>query len=231
MAKVFVSYKHSDGLVGPLAGYPDTEARHYVEEVQKLLTEDDHIYKGERDGESLQDFKDETIASKLRDKIYDSTVTLVLISKGMKEEGVPEDDQWIPWELSYSLKEITRDGKTSYTNAVVGIVLPDENGSYSYFVEENICPNGCRTWHKDSQFAILGKNMFNRKDPKVSMCPWGHASGEAVHRGDDHSFIYPVKWQDFVKDASGCIKKAQDIRERIEEYDVQKMVETTPATV
>ncbi len=73
-------------------------ARDYVDYLEVLL-EEEHIYKGEKNNEDLGNFKDETIASHLRDNIYDSSVTIVLISKGMREAGVSEDDQWIPWEI------------------------------------------------------------------------------------------------------------------------------------
>ena len=45
----------------------------------------DHIYKGEDNNESLANFKNDAIRSKLSDKIYDSSITLVLISPNMKE--------------------------------------------------------------------------------------------------------------------------------------------------
>lgn len=85
--KIFVSYKYADSLVQALPNvfFFQTTARHYVDELQELLAEDDHIYKGENDDESLAGFKDTTIQSKLRTKIFDSSTTIVFVSKGIQE--------------------------------------------------------------------------------------------------------------------------------------------------
>ena len=62
----------------------------------------------------------------------------MIISQNMKESG-NEDDQWIPWEISYSLKEINRNDRRKTPNAIIAIVLAENNGSYDYYIEENKC--------------------------------------------------------------------------------------------
>lgn len=222
--KIFVSYKYGDRDVRPLnsGGILGTTARHYVNEIEALLDEHHHIYKGENDDESLEGFQDDTIESKLRDKIFDSSITVVLISKNMKDPALEEKDQWIPWEISYSLKEIQRGDRTSGTNAMVAVVLPDRTGSYEYFVR-NICINGCTNWQTESLFGILGKNMFNRIEPKTGACS-NHTGDSVVHTGNDHSYIHPVRWNDFIADINGYFNLATQLQEQAHEYDLKKII-------
>lgn len=162
--KIFVSYKYSDSSVQNLDIYHDSTARDYVDKIEKIFDGEDHIYKGEHDDEDLSQFKDSTIASKLRDKIYDSTVTIVLISPNMKDFNKNEIDQWIPYEISYSLKEPTRNGVTSHMNAMLGVVLPDSNGSYKYcLVNNSCCSDRCTSIISEDFFTIIKKNLFNQK--------------------------------------------------------------------
>lgn len=217
--KIFVSYKHKDCSVYPING-GITTARDYVDELIGLF-EDDEIYKGEGN-EDLSKFKDETIQTHLRDKIYDSSLTLVLISPDMKNSWEPESDQWIPWEVSYSLKAITRSGRTSLTNGMLAVVLPDLASSYSYFLEDNTCLDcHCRTLHTNKLFQILRDNMFNIKEPTFNNCP-NHLS-DSVYIGHS-SYIYSVKWGDFIADKETYLQMAKDIREQIDNYNIVKTV-------
>lgn len=213
--KIFVSYKYSDSYVQDLNIYEDsflgklkikTKARHYVDELSNLLDDDDHIYKGENDDESMEDLTDSSIRSKLGDKIFDSSVTIVLVSKGMKEALIPERDQWIPWEISYSLKNQTRLGKTSKTNGVLAVVLPDELGSYDYYITRDSECN-CRTLNTSFLFQIIRDNIFNVKAPKRRICNriW-------VYNGKS-SYIQSVKWGDFISNPTMFIDKSIELRD------------------
>lgn len=214
--KIFVSYKYADSQVQELNGSKYTTARNYVDEIQELLTDEDHIYKGEDDGESMDSLAESTIGSKLGDKIFDSTVTIVLISNGMKENK-PDNDQWIPWEISYSLKEQSRNGQNSKTNAVLAVVLPDEYGSYRYFMNfDNFC--NCTNYNTSILFDILRSNMFNIKNPTIRDC-----NGQKVYEGY-YSYIHCVQWDKFKEAVSDYINIALEIMRNKELYNIKKSI-------
>ncbi|URM38587.1 TIR domain-containing protein [Flavobacterium anhuiense] len=224
--KIFVSYKYADTSVKDLNIYEEdffgrkmkvqTKARHYVDKLSLKLELGDNIYKGEDDGESLANFSDEHIASKLRDKIYDSTVTIVLVSKGMKNVFETEKNQWMPWEISYSLKEITRNGRTSCCNGMLAVVLPDEWGSYEYYITNNSTCN-CRSLNSDFLFKILSDNILNEKNPITTKC----SDGSTIYHGDS-SYIQSIKWEDFVGNIKYYLDKAIEIRDKKENYNITK---------
>lgn len=220
--KVFISYKYADYNVQNLPGNLLTSVRHYVDKIQEEIGEA-HINKGENDGEDMSSLADTTIQSKLGDKIYDSSVTIVLISPNMREYGKPERDQWIPWEVSYSLREQSRNGRQSKTNAMLAVVLPDINGRYDYFIEEHTCPYCDTTTYKtNTLFNILSQNMFNRYNPTYSDCQ--HHGLNRPQTGDP-SYIHVVKWDKFIANPTISINKACSIKERINEYKITKTLE------
>lgn len=225
--KVFVSYKYGDRRVQDLNVYEDTiwgkqkvqtKVRHYVNELAGILSSEDHIYKGENDGQSLADFSDEYIASTLRDKIYDSSITIVLVSKGMKNIWLDEKDQWMPWEISYSLKEYTRQGRTSLSNGILAIVIPDEFGSYEYYLtNDSLC--NCTSYNTPFLFQILSDNMFNKKENETSLC----SNGTIVHHGE-FSYIKSVKWEEFKISPNNYLNKAIELRDNKDQFNITKII-------
>mgnify|MGYP000871954660 CR=1 FL=1 len=129
----------------------------------------------------------------------------------------------IPWEIAYSLKETTRNGRTSHTNAMLAVVLPDRWGSYRYFIEENTCSRcNCTTYKTGTLFRILSANMFNRKDPEYSDCP-NHIWETKPQMGYS-SYIHIVKWDDFIKTPIYYIDVAQEIKDKTQEYNISKTI-------
>ena len=218
--KIFVSYKHGDNNVKPIDGKRTTCA--YVDQLIKWF-EGDEIYQREGN-EKLSRFKDETIESHLREKIYDSSVTLVLISPNMKDKNKNESDQWIPWEISYSLKEITRNGRTSHANAILSVVLPDKNSSYNYFFAEDTCKIcHCTTPDDRKLFKILRKNMLNIKNPVFDNC-LNHRREEHVYCWP-HSYIPSFTWDKFEILKMALIQRAEDMKNIIDDFKITKTVD------
>lgn len=149
--KIFVSYKFKDYDVKALSGVEaPTWPCDYVDYIKENVLADDDIYKGENNDEDISNWKEEKIWAHLKDKLYDSTVTIVLISPNMKENGKSQRSQWIPWEISYSLRETTRNDRTSHNNAILAVVLPDKEGKYDYYYDD-----------ANNLFPILKNNIDN----------------------------------------------------------------------
>lgn len=226
--KIFISYKYADSDVRHITGesWETNTVRDYVDVLQEKLSESNQIYKGESDGEDLSQLSEETIWQKLRDRIYDSTLTIVLISKNMKDPFKLEKNQWIPREISYSLKETSRKDSsgnsiTSKTNAVLAVVIPDRNDSYRYYTYINsCCDTKCRTLLTNTLFKILRGNMFNLKSPNTSDCQ----SGSRIYYGDS-SYIPSVEWDTFINDMDTYIDKAYEIQDNIDDYEIYKEVD------
>lgn len=136
--KVFVSYRYADTNVQSLNGaLSQTKVRDYVDRLEQNLGKT-NVYKGEHDGEDMSAYSESTIEAKLKDKIYDSSVTIVLLSPGMRVSGKEDKEQWIPWEISYSIRKVTRGGRTSQRNAVLAVILPDQYGGYDWYKWANL---------------------------------------------------------------------------------------------
>lgn len=223
--KVFISYKYKDISVLQLQDRKDVEigrttARNYVDIIQEYFEDSSHINKGEKDGEDLSDFKEETIASKLRDKIYDSRVTIVLISPNMRNMKENEDDQWIPWEIRYSLREPTRGGRASHRNAILGVVLPDVYAHYSYAIEDSHCGScSCVHYPFTNGFSILKELVLNRATPDLKEnCIYSKRILEYPH-----SYMSVVKWEDFISDIDKYLDEAVSISEKNYEWNMPKL--------
>ena len=186
---MFVSYKYGDSEVRQFNPYYMTTVRDYVNVISGILDSTDELhYRGERDGEDLSGLDHKTIEKKLADKMFYTSVTIVLISPRMLE-NIPEIEQWMPWEISYSLKNKTRSDGNSNMNAVLAVVLPDRDGRYSYAMYSD----DHRIFVKEKAFfKIILANMFNRVGVKHYEDKYGNPM--YVPR---NSYIALAKWCDF----------------------------------
>ncbi len=221
--KIFVSYKYNDEDVQNLNWHQNSTARDYVTEFENILDSSDNIFKGEHDNEDLSKLSDDTIWEKLKTRIYDSSVTIIFISPNMKEKTKEDRDQWIPWEVSYSLSETKRINKNgdpiiSHTNAMLAVVLPDINGSYSYYLEQlNCCLTPCIKHHTEILFDIIRNNKFNRIEKSIKECS---VTKNIIWTGREHGYIEAVKWCDFKTSYGLYIDKACDRQQRLDEFDI-----------
>ena len=139
--KIFISYKYKDYDVKELSiDIRPTWPCDYVNYIKDVVLESDDIYKGEKSDEDISHLSDIAIWNHLKDKIYDSSITIVLISPNMKEPEKWQRSQWIPWEISYSVRETIRNDRKSHRNAVLAVILPNKNGTYSYYDQNNLFP-------------------------------------------------------------------------------------------
>lgn len=99
-------------------------------------------------------------------------------------------------------------------NAILGVVLLDENNSYDWYYTYN---PGCNstTHHTDRLFEMLRANMFNRKKGGTREC-----NGTTIHEGA-FSFITIIEWSSFINSTNSFIEQAIEIMDRATEYDLK----------
>ena len=185
--KTFISYKYS-------------EARELRDVIIDSLGEDAAYYKGETsDSPDLTDTTTENIKKNLRDMMYDTSVTIVIIYPHMKES------KWIDWEIEYCLKDNTRKGRTSHNNGVVGVIMK-YNGGYDWFKYTHTNDDGCRSisYHSEKVHDIINNNRFNQ-DPKVYSCNVCKTVNAL-----EGSYIAYVTEDDFLSDPSIYIDNAYE---------------------
>lgn len=202
--KIFISYKYSDSSVKCLSPCQIATVRDYVDILQNKLERDGiHINKGEKDNESLDEFKDETIQTKLSDKIFDSSVTIVLLSPNMKDIWVAEEEQWIPWEIAYSLKNKKRASSSSKRNAILLVALPDLHGSYTY--ADNL----------GFYFKIIQQNRNNLKYIYPAKC---------LNNGCSDSYMLKCNWDNFISNVNDWINAVVEIKEHADQYIINTKI-------
>ena len=187
--KTFISYKYS-------------EARNLRNSIIDALGDDAIYYQGETSiSPDLSDTSTENIKRNLTDMMYDTSVTIVIISPNMKNSN------WIDWEIEYSLKNITRKGRTSHTNGVVGVIMKF-NGGYSWLKTTSTNGDGCTSSSYDESkvYSIINNNRFNQKPKKYSCdtCKTVNAlTGSYIAYVEEETFLSdPQKYIDNAYDKS-----------------------------
>lgn len=197
--RTFISYKYSD-------------ARDVRDRIIEALGNDASFYRGE-DGfsDDLSSLKADTIKSHLKDMIYGTSVTILVLSPEMMAS------KWIPWEIEYSLKAVSRSGVSSHTNGIVA-VTKKVNGGYSWIKTCRKNSDGCNTsvFDDNKMPAIVAANRFNQ-NPKVYAC-------ERCKSVDSLTgcYISIVDEDSFLDDPSRYIENAYDKSQHLSGYILTK---------
>lgn len=196
--KTFISYKWS-------------EAQRLRDDIIKKLGDGANYYKGETsDSPDLTDKSTETIKKNLKDMMYDTSVTIVILSPNMTES------KWIDWEVEYCLKEISRKNRTSHTNGIVGVIMKVD-GDYGWFKKEGTNCHGSSTvsYKMDKIFDIIAENHFN-SNPKQWHCEecktYDWLNGSYIAFVEEEEFLTnPKKYIDNAYDKSENDAKGYDL--------------------
>ena len=149
--KTFISYKYS-------------EATGLRDRIIDAMGEDATYYNGETsDSPDMSDESNRKIQEYLKDCMFPTSVTIVIISPHMKES------HWIDWEISYCLKKIKREGRTSHRNGLVGVIMKVKN-SCDWFkyrqTNSDVCSVG--KYHTEKVYDLINDNRFNQEPPVYS---------------------------------------------------------------
>ena len=197
--KTFISYKYS-------------EARNVRDKIIENMGDDASYYQGETsDSPDLTDLKTDSIKSVLRDMMFNTSVTIVIISPNMKQSN------WIDWEISYTLKEISREGRTSKTNGILGVIM-EIQGSTNWFVGNYTGADGCtfRRFRNDLLYDIINKNRFN-EIPKRYSCE----QCQTIN-GMTGNYLSFVDESTFLGNSDYYIENAFTKSENIDSYEIVK---------
>jgi len=197
--KTFISYKYSEAL--------DTR-----DSILDALGEDATYYQGETaDSPNLTDTSTENIKNNLRNMMYDTSVTIVVISPDITAS------KWIDWEIEYSLKEISRDGRTSKTNGVLG-VIQKINGGYDWLVTLTAKDDGCsvRTIDSSKLYGIINENRFNRINHPYA------CSKCKTYSQMDGSYFSLIDENEFLSDPNKYIENAYEKSEKASDFNLSK---------
>ena len=197
--KTFISYKYS-------------EAQDLRDDIIDALGENATYYQGETsDSPDLTDYTTETIREHLKDMIFSTTVTIVILSPNMTKS------KWIDWEIEYSLREYSRNGKASKSNGIVA-VIKKINGGYDWIKRITYNEDGHTAIQYDEfkMYDIINKNRFNQypKEYSCSKCKTVDAL--------TGSYIAIVTEDDFLDDPNKYIENAYDKCRNLSNYKISK---------
>jgi hypothetical protein len=175
--RIFISYKFGEG-------------NKYRDKLIKRLGNGGFKYLGEtKTSQDISHLNEAAIGSLLSDKLYTTHVTVVLITPNINESN------WIPWEISYSLRIIKRANRNSSRNGIVAVVVPDSSNKYDYVIKKISNEREINTAFLPD---IISNNMFNPS----------HLSNYDKGHKEFGSYISIYRWDEFCKDMNDIINTA-----------------------
>ena len=216
---VFVSYKYGDDNVRQFErSRYKTSSRDYVNMVECILQKTyDFHYRGERDGDDMTGFPKGVIRTELANRIFQTSLTIVLISAGMRQLDMREIDQWVPWEISYSMKYKYRGEVESHMNGILAVVIPDCRGNYSHALYES--KDGSFRVKRQRLFRIISSNIFNKPGIQYETDDYG-----SFYYNWDDSYIVMTRWDDFCNHPVKWMDRAIAHRVNRNRYIVTKKI-------
>ena len=191
--KTFISYKYSDVVEGKTNNLRDRIIAKFGNDVK--------FYRGE-DGytKDLSSYSASYIKETLKEMIRDTSVTILILSPNMRQS------QWMNWELSYSLSEITRNGRISHSNGVIAVVQKRETYGFGSGYDWFMSWNG--GWDMNKAFELVRDNQGNKK----LYAPNSFSS----------NYIDIVSEDKFLRDPNKYIEEAYEKSQYINYYNVRK---------
>ncbi len=188
--KIFISYKYSD-----VVEYKGNN--NLRDKIIAKLGDDAKFYKGENGySRDVSSYTADYIKRYLKDIMYDTSVTIVILSPNMKQS------KWIEWEIEYSLKSITRADRTSHPNGIIAVVQKlDGWDGYSWLRNFNY------NWNTYLLPDIICRNMNNKKNY------WAYYLS--------NNYIDIVTEEDFLSNPSKYIEDAYQKSKNIDSYIVK----------
>ncbi len=185
--KTFISYKYS-------------EAKDLRDRIIKAMGENAIYYKGENGfSPNKSNDSDDAIWNYLKDMIWGTSVTIVIISPNMKQSS------WIESEISYSLRKVTKGETQSQTNGIVA-VIQKVNGTYDWFKYSIQHNDGHTTtnYRENLAFDIISQNRGNQV-PKQYCCEYCKSIDPM-----SGSYISYVEEDEFLSHCNEYVEKAYD---------------------
>jgi len=197
--KTFISYKYD-------------EAQELRNKILEKLGEDAKFYRGETSNSpDLSDSTTERIKEYLKDMIFSTSVTIVIISPRMISS------KWIDWEIEYSLHNYKRGDITSSSNGVVAVIM-NINGSTDWLKIHSINTHGLYKvqFRNEYLFPIISRNHYNSNPPLK------HCNDCNTYDSLNGSYITMVDENEFLNYPDYYINNAYDKSKQLSNYILKK---------